>query len=88
MRRHWPRVIATQVRVLGLLLAAVPLVAAVCFVLMRVPAPRVVSFVVALVGVVLLMVADTFQSKPAAAAGGILALGGVLAWALLAAPLL
>jgi hypothetical protein len=33
------------------------------------------------------MAADTVQSKSAAAAGGILAMGGVLAWALMAAPM-
>jgi hypothetical protein len=87
MRRRWPPVLAALARVLGLLLAAIPLVAAVCFVLTLAPAPRVVSFVAALLGVVLLMAADTVQSKSAAAAGGILAMGGVLAWALMAAPM-
>ena len=70
-----------QQSVEGLLLA-VPLVAAVCFVLVFVP--PVVSFMVAMTGIALLIVSETFHSKLAAALGGVLAMGGVMAWALAA----
>ena len=48
---------------------------------------REVSLGVALVGVALLMSAETFQSKAAAGIGGVMAMAGVLAWALLSAKL-
>jgi hypothetical protein len=49
--------------------------------------PQIVSLVVALVGVAALMASETFHSKVVAVVGGLLAMGGVLAWALLAAKL-
>jgi len=48
---------------------------------------REVSLGVALVGVALLMSAETFKSKAAAGIGGVMAMAGVLAWALLSAKL-
>ncbi len=68
-------------------LVAVPLVAAVAGTLVL-AAPRAVSLGTALLGLVLLKVAETFHLTPtrrvklAAAAGGALTMGGVLAWAI------
>ena len=70
--------------IIGVLVASV-LVAATAAVLVMMR--REVSLGVALVGVALLMAAETFKSKPAAGVGGVMAMGGVLAWALLSAKL-
>jgi len=45
-------------------------------------APAIVSLAAAILGAVLLMVAETFHSKITAVLGGVLAMGGVFAWAL------
>ena len=70
--------------IVGVVIAAV-LVAAVAAVLVMMP--RGVSFGVAIVGVAMLMSAETFHSKAAAGVGGVMAMAGVLAWALLSAKL-
>jgi hypothetical protein len=59
---------------------ALPCVAALSAVLVW--APAIVSLTVSILGVSLLMAAETFHSKSAAALGGVLAMGGVFAWAL------
>jgi len=45
-------------------------------------APAAVSLAVAIVGLSLLKAAETFHSKSSVVVGGVLAMGGVLAWAL------
>jgi hypothetical protein len=70
--------------VLGVLIA-VPLTAAITAILLLFP--QVVSLVAGIAGVTLLKVAKTFGSKAGVAVGGLLAMGGVLAWALVAANL-
>ena len=77
--------IASLRRVFVGLLLAVPMVAASTAGLLLLP--QIVSLVVALVGVAALMASETFRSKAVAASGGLLAISGVLAWALLAAKL-
>jgi hypothetical protein len=77
--------IASLRRILVGLLVAVPLVAVITAALLAFP--QVVSLVVALVGVAALLASETFHSKVAAAVGGVLAMGGVLAWTLVAAKL-
>jgi len=71
--------------IFGVIIAAA-LVAATTGVLVMLP--RAVSFGVTLAGVALLMSAETFQSKAAAGVGGVMAMGGVLAWALISAKLI
>ena len=68
-------------RVLVGTLLAIPAVMAVTGVLLL--TPQVVSLVATLVGIAALMSSETFHSKLAAGIGGVLAMGGVLAWALL-----
>jgi hypothetical protein len=77
--------IASIRRIIIGLLVTVPLVLTITAALLLLP--QVVSFVVALAGVAALMVSETFHSNVAAAVGGVLAMGGVLAWALVAAKL-
>jgi hypothetical protein len=77
--------VASLRRIIVGLLVAVPLVATIAAALLAFP--QVVSLVVALVGVAALMASETFHSKVAAAVGGALTIGGVLAWALVAAKL-
>ena len=77
--------IASIRRIIIGLLVAVPLVAAITAALLLLP--QVVSLAAALAGVAALMASETFHSKVAAAVGGVLAMGGVLAWALVAAKL-
>ena len=60
---------------------AVPLVAAAAGLLTLVP--QAASLVTAIVGIALLMCAETFRFKAAMAAGGMLAMSGLLAWALM-----
>jgi hypothetical protein len=82
---RYPAMIASLRRIFIGMLVAVPLVAAITAALLRLP--QIVALVVALLGVAALMASETFHSKALAALGGSLALGGVLAWALLAAKL-
>jgi hypothetical protein len=77
--------IASLRRILIGVLLVGPVVAAISSGLLF--APKVVSLVVALVGVAGLMAAETLHSKFAAAVGGVLAMAGLLAWALLEARL-
>jgi hypothetical protein len=79
------RMIAAIRRIFVGLAIALPLVAGVTAALLLVP--PVVALAVTMIGIAGLMVAETFHSRVAAAAGGVLAMGGVLAWALLAAKL-
>src|SRR3954466_5821066 len=72
--------IASLQRIIIGLLLAVPLVAAITAALLLLP--QIVSLIVALVGVAALMAFEMFHSKVAAALGGLLAMGGVLAGAL------
>ena len=77
--------IASLRRIFVGLLIGVPVVAATTYVLLLLP--QVVSFVVMLLGLAAFIASETFHSKLSAAIGGVLMMGGMLAWALVAAQL-